>query len=250
MKTKGHWLVFAAVSTAWGCSSGNAPVDIGDSRTGQNLEDYAAVWEGYVEAASFADGSDKVKITLDASGNGSLEIGDSSPLPPPTNGDVGYPASFNGSAEQVEKLFPGVSYPITGAIVESERLRFSVNPWEVERDWCPLQTSYAVESGGETQYRCVPGSQMWFGNIAACTYNDGTVDVPVDCMKFALCTFPNFHPCTCDATGCSPFEAPPELQQNYAHLDAALEDGGNSLVGTLKTGYDGSWTKTVRLKRH
>jgi len=247
MKSNCHWLVLAALSTTWACSSGSAPVDIGDSRTGQNLDDYAAVWEGYVEAARFADGSDRVKVRLDASGNGSLEIGDSGALPTATNGDIGYPATFDGTQGQVESLFPGASYPITGAIVESKRLRFSVNPWEVERDWCSLQTSYAVVEGTETRYRCVPGHQVYVPVLAACTYNDGTVDVPVDCMKFALCTGPNLQACSCDATGCAVYEAPPQAQGNYTHLDAALEDEGDSLVGTLRTG--SGRNMTVRLKR-
>lgn len=141
--------LWAALSSAWACSSGSAPVDIGDGKIGEKLEDYAAHWEGYAEAYDFADGSDKVRLTLDAAGNGRLEIGDSAPLPKATEPDVGYPAAYSGepTLEQFSTLFPGFAYTISTATVESARIRFSLNPWQIERDWCALQTPYDSQDG-------------------------------------------------------------------------------------------------------
>src|SRR4051812_34615530 len=91
-------LLLVALASPFACSSATSrtseePIDIAKGRIGERLEDYAAHWEGYAEANSFADGSDKVRITLDASGDGTLEIGDSAPMPPATDPSVGYPPS-------------------------------------------------------------------------------------------------------------------------------------------------------------
>ena len=63
-------------------------------------------------------------------------------------------------------------------------------------------------------------------------------------MKFALCTGANVQACSCDATGCSVSEG-----GNHTLFDAALEDAGDSLVGTLKIGFEPGNNLTVRLKR-
>jgi hypothetical protein len=238
-------LLLAAFSTLWACSSGNAPVDIGDSRTGEKLEDYAAVWEGYAEAYNFSDGSDKVKLTLDAAGNGTLEIGDSAPLPP-LNPDpnVGYPGGYL-NLPNLENLVPGFPYPIAPATVELARIRFSADPYEIESDWCALQTSYAsakisAPDGSGPLYRCIPdGSGS--GGPDVCIYNGQ----PMDCEKLEACIG---DVCACNAQGCSGSSGEPK---SYTKLDAALEVGGSSLVGTMLLGPDGARSSmTVRLKRH
>ena len=246
-------LLLAVLSGVCACSSGSEPVDIGDGRTGQKLEDYAAHWEGYAEAYDFSDGSDKVKVTLDELGNGTLEIGDTPLFAPATNPDVAYPPTYK--RQQFESLYPGISYPIRAATVESARIRLSVNPWEVERDWCAFQTSYAMPSGYSypdpdgiaTGYRCGPFRAVAAGaNGEACVYTgDGTPEMPVDCDKANLC---QDDACSCDATGCSVREAPSGKQDAYTKFDAALDDSGDSLVGTLKVGVGGDKVSmTVRL---
>jgi len=246
--------LLAAFSSVLGCSSESSPVDIGDSRTGEKLEDYAAVWEGYAEAYDFKDGSDKVKISLDALGHGTLEIGNSPALPIATNGDVGYPATYEATAQlastdhsQIPTLFPGFSYPIATAAVEAARIRLSVNPWEIERDWCALQTSYPVQSGNETVYLCMPSLGGAIG--ATCIDSSSTPPVPMDCAKQDLC---QQRVCSCDARGCAGRDAPPPLFSD-AKLDAALDNAGASLVGTLKlvAGANGEpqTSITVRLQR-
>jgi len=245
-------VLLAAVSSVWGCSSGNAPVDIGDGKTGQKLEDYAAVWEGYAEAYSFADGSDKVKLSLDALGNGTLTLGDSAPLPVATNGDIGYPPALRPGApspanDQIANLFPGFAYPINTATVESARIRFSANPWEIEHDWCELQTPYpSLPLGGLPPYSCLPYVSSWTVGTPTCAYDYGTGDVQVDCAKLELCVG---FACSCNAQGCSVTDGSPFSGPNsYTRFDAALENAGNSLVGTMRVG--GKQTAmTVRLKR-
>jgi len=222
------------------CSSSGAPVDIGDRRTGEKLEDYAANWQGYAEAHDFADGSDQVKITLDALGNGTLEIGNSPALPIATDPNVGYPANYN-RLQRIEDLFVGVSYPVSTATVEAARIRFSVNPWDLERDWCALQTSYLPPTA--TEYLCVPyavGLSIPGNNY--CDVNDGVVAVPVDCTKRDLCLM---RVCDCDAQGCSRHQDVSGMK-GYTKFDAALDATGDTLVGTLKVN---DKPFTVRLQR-
>jgi hypothetical protein len=236
----------SACSSA-GSSSGSGsgePVNIVEGRIGERLEDYAAEWEGYAEANSFADGSDKVRITLDASGDGTLEIGDSAPMPPATNPNVGYPLKSRPEVDIViQLLFPGVSYPISAATVESARIRFWINPWDVERDWCALQTSFPV-TGSVHSHLCVSAStgQRSF-STSTCYLNEGDSLVPVDCDKRNLCWS---DACACDEAGCSRHEDTSGQHAGYTRLDAALDDTGNSLVGTLKIN---DTAMTVRLRR-
>jgi len=243
--------LLAALSTTWGCSSGSAPVDIGDGRTGEKLEDYAAVWEGYAEAHEFSDGSDKLKLTLDATGNGTLEIGDSARLPPATDPNVGYAVTF-GVNYEIQNLVPGVLYPLNTAKVESARVQFSVNPNEVERDWCAMQTSYPVNTfalDNSTGYACWPDGRTLSKPDGTCEFSNDDFSAVVDCRRMYLCNFG--EACACDAQKCTVNEPPLAKQGSYTKFDAALLDGGNSLVGTMKIGPDEAQSSvTIRLQRH
>src|SRR4051812_1872769 len=63
------------------CSNDSGSVDVGRN-VGSQLADYAASWDGYAEAYVFDDGSDHVRIPLDAAGQGTLVVGDQAPPPP------------------------------------------------------------------------------------------------------------------------------------------------------------------------
>lgn len=241
-------LLLVALGATSACSSvsstSGTPVEIDESRIGERLEDYAAHWEGYAEATTFADGSDKVTITLGPTGDGTLEIGDSAAMPQATDPTVGYPPRTGPEVGvDIQRLFPGVSYPISTATVESARIRFWINPWEIERDWCALQTSFPV-NGAAHDYLCVSASTgSWSFSTSTCYLNDGTSLVPVDCDKRELCWI---GACTCDEAGCSRHEDTSGQHAGYTRLDAVLDDAGESLVGTLKIN---DTAMTVRLHR-
>lgn len=262
-RTRTALLLCFALSASWACSTASTPVDIGDARTGQRLEDYAAAWKGYAEAYDFADGSDQLQLSLDASGNGTLEVGSSPAIPPATDPNAAYPASYryDTAFSQFTNLFPGFKYAIEVATVESGRLQFTLNPWQIERDWCKLQPSFDIlataaggyaggpnsvdplpavpdgylvgpDSGGFglSRYRCVPDNdRLAFGDA-----------------KTALCWN---SVCWCDAQGCSYYQPPSGAFATRARLDATLDDAGESLVGTLKVWNAGQTALTVRLKR-
>jgi len=265
---KDVFLLAAALSTGWACSSAQTPVDIGDGRTGERLADYAAQWEGYAEAYNFADGSDKVKLSLDSSGNGTLSIGDSPALPIATDPDVGYPVSVDSSFYQFTGLFPGFAYAVDTATVESKRIRFTVNPWQVERDWCELQTttydawgSGSGGSGGASSGGGSSGSGGFAGDVVPPGYAVGPdsggfglsryrcvadTRTPANADKYWLCWR---GVCSCDAQSCTNYVPPSGARATRAQLDAALDNGGNSLVGTLRVGSGGQIAMTVRLQR-
>ena len=215
-------LCLALVSASFACSSSGDAVDIGTSRTGQKLEDYADSWVGYVEAYKFADGSDKVRINLDASGNGTLEVGDSAALPTATDPDVGYPV---GATRTSWELVPGASYPIKTASVESARIQLAVSSLDLWGDWCALQTPYA--SSTASGYSCQP-DHVTTGE-SGCTA--GSPAVAVDCGKLQTCSIAS---CSCTASGCTAFEL--SGSNDFTRFDGALADGGESLVGTLALG--------------
>src|SRR5262245_13244546 len=128
-------VMIAAACSLVGCaSSSSGRVDIGDGHgpamaLGASLTDYAGVWDGYAEAFMWNDGTDRVRITLDAAGAGTLEVGSSPALPAPDPAH-GYPPGENDlytnvTQANVPVLIAGFGYPVRGARVESNRIRLS-----------------------------------------------------------------------------------------------------------------------------
>jgi hypothetical protein len=229
---------------SFGCSS-DSDVDIGDGRTGQKLTDYAATWEGYVEAHQFPDGSDKVRIILDAQGEGTLLVGDS---PAPTTTDADHPPGVQHDVGGVEELLPGFSYTVTRPNVQDSRLRFQVQRSELYIDWCVLQTPFLdTVNTAQELYACVPNVATLSGKDQCWLQPDGSPMQAIDCDKLALCQ--QSWACFCDSQGCATPEAPPEIPSRFALLDAALANSGDDLTGTLLVSPDTAPGFTVRLKR-
>ncbi|HET7545697.1 MAG TPA: hypothetical protein VFK05_37775 [Polyangiaceae bacterium] len=225
-------LLLAALSASFACSSGEAPVDIGDGRTGEKLEDYEGRWEGYVEANNFADGSDKVRLTLDAAGQGTLVLGNDHEYPPASDPNVLYPPGV--TLNTFGDLLPGYPYPTLLPKVDSDRIRFSINHYVVESDWCALQTPYEFFPG---DYRCAPNGSTSGDPAGDCTTTDGVVTVTMSCKRWDVCSK---GACECDAQRC--WESG---RAGSPMFDAALDDSGKSLVGTILV----PRSTTVRLKR-
>jgi len=236
------FILCAAVSLE--ACSGDKPVNIGNTMIGAQLSDYAATWDGYAEAYAFQpDGSDRVRLTLDASGNGTLEIGDSALLPAPTDQNVGFPKNATGSVVPSPGygLSEGFLYPVHAANVQSDRIQLGVNPYDLWAAWCALQTStfpyqYLDEMTGnfENVYTCVdPNAATPPGGGCAMVDPDGGT-TPIDCWKVSLCEYPN-PACTCTATGCTSVQvaAGTPVAQYLVELDGALDATGATLTGTV-----------------
>jgi hypothetical protein len=225
----GSLIVALGASVGCGSDGGNAKVDLGNdkvAKTGEKLSDYAGDWHGYAEAFNFNDGTDTIKIKLDAHGKGVIEVGEANPLPPPEADEYYPPLDDNNGApsdpfvvERVtQQLVSGFSYPISGAKVESKRIRFESSTGEVLREWCELQTPVL----------CAPNGFS--------TGPDGCSlgDMPVPCAKLAC-----MRVCACSKTSCE------SSTGTSVQFDAALESDGEELVGTLAVGD----RITVRLSR-
>jgi hypothetical protein len=243
MKTKALLLVLSGAAVGLGCSDGGS-VNIGETQTaGAQLSDYAATWDGYVEAFQFwPDGSDRIRLTIDASGNGWLQIGDAALIAPATDPNVGYPpgaysvtADVTSGTGTPTELSQGVLYPIHAATVETNRIKLGIDPKDIYADWCPLQTPYP--GPGNEIYTCLPlnGAMSTPGQGCTVLEPDGTTQ-PVDCAKLELC-FPETA-CTCTATACvaSTVPAGSTVGQYPVELDGALDATGTTMTGTLTVG--------------
>jgi hypothetical protein len=185
-----------------------------------------------------------VRITLDEQGNGWLQIGEGAPLPAPTDPNVGWPASLVGSdlssvgLGSPEAFLEGVRYPITGARVAEERIRIAVNPYDAFKTWCELQTPVLRSDEWPTRYGCTStGYEVENGQCFLNTYGD---PIPIDCAKAILCSHPV---CECNATSCTSGVGP------TINIDAALDDDGQGLVGSILLPAEVNGARVIRLGR-
>lgn len=246
-------LILCAVGPLVACSSDKA-VNIGNTTTlGSQLSDYAASWDGYAEAAVFfPDQTDRVRLTIDGNGNGTLEIGGQPTLPPPTDPNVGYPPG-NSSNRENTGWFEGFLYPTHAAAIAANRIQLGINLFDVYTAWCALQTPYLwneiplPDGGTQGFYSCAPNWETGpntapaggpdAGPGCALTPPDGGAILPTDCEKLTLCD-PGDSVCDCTAASCTSRSAQsgPSANQYFTELDAALDNTGTSLTGTLVTG--------------
>jgi hypothetical protein len=228
-----------------GCSGTGGNVNIGDtSPVGAKLSDYAASWDGYAQAYGFwPNGSDRVRLTIDAQGHGNLRVGSGDLLAAPTDPDEFTPANI-AALPQWSDLVEGGLYPTHAAEVQAGRIQFGINPWDLEAAWCALQTPYplpsggvAIADGGQVQehydYSCLPS----FASATSgpdCSYTDADKQThPVSCAKLWLCQ--ETFACACTATGCAGRDLSYATAANQYpdEFDAALDASGRTLTATL-----------------
>lgn len=233
MKTSAILLTLSTVFTACG---GQAELDVGDEpqELGLELSDYSAVWDGYAEAFTFAgDGTDRVRLTLDENGNGTIRFGEEALIPLATDPDELYPPLWSSTENFYDNVQTGFEYPLVGAVVTSSRLQFRFDTSMVQESWCALRDPDPVpgsQCGDAKGFRTDPTT----GN-RECYYNTPEGEVPYDCIVETHCTF-----CECDEVTC---RAKHDWQAGP--FDAALSNDGDSLEGTLIIGT----RVTIRLTR-
>jgi hypothetical protein len=245
-----RWTLLPASLVLAACSAD--AVDLGDGRLGIDrnaLESYAAVWEGYVEAYEFGSGSDRIRLVLDEQGNGTFTFGEGEPLPEPTDPDEAFPFErfvnpVDGSPAYVPIPLEGFDYTVSGALVEDERLRASSAVNEVFDSACALQTPIPVDpqsrAMGYPDYACMPEYPFGYNEESAGGCSTGRSQLPLSCAKAQLC---NSSYCACTATACG------ANAEEQLRLDAALNDAGDRLEGTLLGRLDRDDRVTVRLTR-
>jgi hypothetical protein len=255
MKGPAHLFVGIAVLIPAACGGGSSS---NTTVTGSSIVDYVAHWDGYAEAHTFGDGSDRVRLAIDASGQGSLEVGDLPPWPAATDPNVGPPGQWDRSTNYgIANLVAGFSYPIYAPRVEARRIRLSANYHDAWRDWCRMQTPVFSDQLGT--YACAPdaGYDPANNDPSRCYVRDpGTqAVVEYDCFKWELCQLT--APCSCadaplqcecSATACDVPDANGKGAP-FVQVDAALEENdGADLVGTLAID-DIDQRFTIRLTR-
>ncbi|MEN9581096.1 MAG: hypothetical protein RJA70_4105, partial [Pseudomonadota bacterium] len=145
------------------CSSGSVePVNLGDDQVDSvelSLSSFEGSWDGYVEAYQFPSGSDRLRIVLDASGHGGIELGEAPPIPPFRDPTKRYPEGVGMYSEEL--AFEGFAYPALEAEVIDGRIKLSSELNALYKDFCAAQTGYEQVDwiGGAI----VPGSPVLEG---------------------------------------------------------------------------------------
>jgi hypothetical protein len=226
-----------------GCSASQR-VNIGDTAVlGAQLSDYAGNWEGYAEAYTWADGTDAVRLKLDAQGSGVLEVGN---LPnfaavDPNGGPPGNEwwesTEIMALGQAPPHLLPGFSYPVYDAMVETQRIRLNAQGADIFESWCSSFTPMLLVGVSPLTYSCQaarwvsietgrggPGDlcQLW---------EDIQMQIPIgtpfDCANECDGW------CACTETSCQAMDSTKNVQ-----LDGALQPDGEELVGTLVNSTD------------
>jgi hypothetical protein len=231
------------------CGGDNQKVDLGNDgkpgSTAQGLAAYEGTWDGYAEAYHFDQGSDRVRVTLDSAGNGTIRLGDAPEFAPFSNPAIGYPEGLAYNDPDVKfsrsQVHEGFAYPVLDAKVESGRLHFAFWDTDIVKAWCEAQTSYP-DLGyvpPAVGYVCNPaGDNSYSWNDGVCYVHDTEA---ADCGFVKTC-----FDCSCDAEGCSSFR----VEGRELGLDGVLANDGDTLVGTLVVqGVSAPARITVRLTR-
>ena len=223
---------------------------------GDQLADFAGSWDGYVELDVFDDGSDRVRLTLDAAGQGTMRFGERALFPPATNPDAPYP---DRSPLSPGLLRAGYEYPVSRVRAGAGRLQLLVDGQDLYRGWCRMQQPVVVNANKNPDgppslvHACahdwpVAGDD---GN-GICQQTDPVTNqtLMVACVKLQLCAiYDCFDPpglgggpcppppgalCACTASACDFAPLPADTPFT---LDATMEDGGHKLAGSSSLPY-------------
>ncbi|HXJ20080.1 MAG TPA: hypothetical protein VMT03_07595 [Polyangia bacterium] len=270
-----------ALGAGLGCS-GASTISLGnnpDSGGGQ-ASALAGTWTGYAEAHTFQpSGSDQVRFVLDASGNGTVQVGTDALLPAPTDPNLGYPPGTGGQKPDVpDGLVGGVLYPVYAPQLQAEgvpgRIQFGLKDLDYYAAWCALHPpvygivgcsytlggaggfggqsdagiinityGYSISSfnGGESSTRDSSGNPIcYLGTLSADCMS--STDQQVDCGLYDLTIA---QVCACTAASCTsrPTIAAGTPPSGYPlEFDGTVDSASKTLTGTL-AGY------TVHLTR-
>ena len=150
-RTRALLALLCSAGTPLACSGGGA-VNIGNTNAvGSQLSDYAATWDGYAEAYTFMpDGSDRVRLTIDAQRPGDARGRRHRALAAAHRSERrlsarrGQPGSRTASDSGSGG---GVLYPSTPPRSRRIGFRSGSKPNDYYGAWCALQTPYYVLTG-------------------------------------------------------------------------------------------------------
>jgi len=143
--------------------------DAGPAATGP-LSQGPTSWTGYIENYQFPSGSDVIRFTstVDSSGQVMVTVflGNGTPPPPATDPNVGYPPGLATEGMMLDSASnywsEGFAYSMTSGTFQPQRLRFTINNYQLWSGWCALQKP--IDDSG----MCLPA---WGGGSGT---SDGT----------------------------------------------------------------------------
>jgi hypothetical protein len=227
-------------SGASGSSSGGS-----GSSSGAGANPLSGTYTGYIESFQFADGSDvvvmKLSFATDGTVTGTVYFGTGSPLPPPTDPNVGYPPGFGPAPNNMPiGAYEGFDFTVLAGSYAAPRLKVSLDPNEVWKQWCGMQTViYALDNGDNPDggcgtplgiYGCLPNAGFSvMGSTCTIQWCQQPTGMTVDCGKMALCLggAAGGDVCTCTATSCT-VPTPPmgsvafDMQLTSGSLDGSV----------------------------
>jgi hypothetical protein len=196
---------------------GGVPKDAGVTALDASSNPLSGTYTGYIESFKFPDGSDVVTMTLAFADSGAVTgtvyFGTGAPLAPPTNPNLGYPPGYDTIGVSAFPPLEGFDFAVLDGTYASPRLTLTIQPSEIWKQWCEIQTTIYPIYNGQADggcgsmlgYGCLPNAGtmgMTQGGVTTCQWI--SCDEPattVDCAKMALCV--NGGTCTCIATACT-----------------------------------------------
>ena len=259
-----------ALLAATSSCSDAGKVNIGDQQSFTPLKTgLVGSWDGYIEIYTFTDGSDRVRITVNDDGTGTIRFGNEDLWPPATDPNVKYPPDFpvryvgtNPPDSDSHYVWNGFNYALIGLRTEGQRIRGTSWSRDVFGTWCALQTPNPTAPGDSVPYRCVPTCHNYKVGSPGLQDDPVTSDTcytwdpcpdpsPEPDVQYRSVAFPcelvdlcNMGPCACDANSCALSNHTDDIL-----LDASLDDTQQRMTGTLVLPYDGSVNYNVHLQR-
>lgn len=262
--------VVTLISAAVGLACSDGQVSIGEqnpvTETKTGLQAFVGQWDGYIQAHTFIDGSDRVRLSVGDDGKGTIRFGQTELWPKATDPNAKFPPDFpqcTSCSTDLPEVWDGFAYTLNGLQFEANRLRGTAGSTEIFKNWCELQTSHhyydlrndkdsytcsTCRTGGDdvsaSDYCSVWGAELCATELAT----GGSVAFPnppvLDlCERDLLCKAAS-PTCECDPNGCR-LAAPAQ----DAALDATVTDQ-SMIMGTLALATRGLFTNyTIVLNR-
>jgi hypothetical protein len=157
-------------------------------------------WTGYIENYQYSYGSGDVRLTFAADPTGQVVgtavLGSGTPPAPATDPNVEYPPGITAQGGLGTAWVQGFSYSMLDGKLTSNRLRFTMQSFELWSGWCALQTP--LDDSG----MCLPNGSATCvdGKCTITSVATGQKIANIDPGKLALCSAD--WVCICSTTTC------------------------------------------------
>lgn len=214
-------LLAGVVLISSACSGGE--VDIGDEANstagnGSKLSKFAGSWDGQIDLWQADSGSNRVRIELDAEGQGSVRFGDlpiQSASDHPYANDQSFPNSDLPSNDPIETAI----YPVHEPVVDAGTLEFFVELGDLFDAFCAAQVNVTPKCDNpdlvgvrqDTPDECI---------LKLRDPDDNYSEVEVPCPRAYICY--RFRSCVCSEDACEAID----FQQIHFRMES--EGGGMS----------------------